>query len=317
MRAYRCPVCRKPLSKTEYERALGILGARETHFKKEKAGLLTRVQDAESRARRARSEGVDSERSRTRRLLEGKDKAIQALKDRVRQLRRGSTPQTEGLEFEDRLAARLRREFPDDEIQHAGKAGDIIHIVRHGAQRAGLIVYECKRTPSIPPAHIQQARAAKRQREADFAVLVTTGSRRSFTGFAFIDGVLVVAPLGAVPIAELLRAHILEMRRARLTKDERLRAVERLAKFIAGPQFKNPLDEIISRASNLESLLKREVKDHVRVWTERRGHYQRINWDGHQIRQNVQLVLHGKAPASALPPRKEPLRLPESAARHS
>jgi hypothetical protein len=44
MKTYRCPVCKKPLSKREYEQALGILGEREKHLHHERDMLRNRFQ---------------------------------------------------------------------------------------------------------------------------------------------------------------------------------------------------------------------------------------------------------------------------------
>lgn len=313
METYRCPVCKKPLTKKEYERALGILGEREKHLEAEKAMLRRRLQVAEARVKKARQEGIDRERARTQRLLAGKEKQIKILKDRLEQLKKGTTPQTEGLEFEENLATRLEREFPDDDIKHAGRGGDVLHVVYFGKQRAGLIVYECKRTPRIDHAHIRQAHLARQDREADFAVLVTTGSRKGFSGLAQIEGVLVVAPLGTIPLAALLRQHIIEKVKARITKEERTRIAEQLAKYITSPQFKNPIDEVVSLSAQLQGMIREEAKEHFRVWRKRWDHYQRIQWDSSQVRQNVQLVLHGKEPTAGVPPKMEPLQLPEFA----
>lgn len=180
MKTYRCPVCGKPLTEQEYERALGILGAREKHLKHEKAELLGKLKQAHARVKEAKEEGKRVERERTKRLLKGKEAEIQRWKDRVRQLKRGSTPQTEGLEFEDKLAARLRREFPDDKVEHKGKGGDVLHTVRVGKKPAGVIIYECKRSPRIHGQHIRQAFRAKQSREADFAVLMEAALARNF-----------------------------------------------------------------------------------------------------------------------------------------
>lgn len=43
MKTYHCPVCKKPLTRQEYEEALGILGERDKHFEHEKAELLSRI----------------------------------------------------------------------------------------------------------------------------------------------------------------------------------------------------------------------------------------------------------------------------------
>ncbi len=310
MKTYRCPVCKKPLTKTEYERALGILGARERHLQHQTAELQTKLKQAQARAKEAKEEGKKAERARTQRLLQGKDKTIQTLKERIDQLKRGSTPQTEGLEFEDKLVARLRREFPEDQVLHKGQGGDVLHIVRFDGRPAGNIIYECKREKRIQGKHIQQTRRAKQSREADFAVLVTIGSRRGFAGLAQSDGVLVVHPLGVIPLVSLLRLHLVEMLRAKVTKKRRAIIAERLVGYITSAQFKNPIEEVVQLTTELQEMIRDEAKDHFRTWKRRWDHYQTIHWDASQIRGNVQLVLHGKEPKAITHPKASPLQLP-------
>ena len=309
MKTYRCPVCKKPLTKKEFESALGILGEREKHFEHEKMELQRKVRELEAKEKKAKEEGIRIERARTQRLLAGKDKQIQTLKERIDQIKKGSTPQTEGLEFEDKLAVRLKKEFPDDEIQHKGKGGDVLHTVRFEGKSAGAIIYECKRTPKILNQHIRQTYLAKQSREADFAVLVTTGQKKGFSGLAQTSGVLVVSPLGAIPLASLLRVHLIEMLRAKITKEKRAIIAQKLMKYITSPQFKNPIEEVIKLSSDLQDMVENEAKDHVRIWKRRWECYQKICWDGSQIRENLQLVLHGKEP-KAIHPRFSTLQLP-------
>ena len=92
----RCPVCKKPLTKKEFEAALGILETREQHLHGEAATRRKQLATAQQRSRDAkqqgRREGLEFERNRTKRLLHGKDRTIATLQDRIRQLRRGTTP---------------------------------------------------------------------------------------------------------------------------------------------------------------------------------------------------------------------------------
>jgi DNA repair exonuclease SbcCD ATPase subunit len=118
MPTYKCPVCGKPLTKAEYERSLKIHEAREEHLhqleeslKKEKRELSKKIDEAKRQARQ-------QEKKRAERLMAGWKNRVKTLEDRIRRLEKGSTPQTEGLEFEGKLAARLKREFHDDDIQH-------------------------------------------------------------------------------------------------------------------------------------------------------------------------------------------------------
>ncbi len=306
MKTYRCPVCGKPLTEQEYERALGILGEREKHLKHEKAELLGKLKQAHARVKEAKEEGKRAERERTKRLLKGKEAEIQRWKDRVRQLKRGSTPQTEGLEFEDKLVARLKRDFPEDKVEHTGKGGDVLHTVRFSKKPAGVIIYECKREPKIRPTHIRQAFRAKQSREADFAVLVTTGQKQGFGGLAHMNGVFVVAPLGVLHLVSLLRLHLVEMLKAKVTRKERAIIAERLVKYVTSPQFKNPIEEVIRRASDLQDLLFDEALAHKHIWEKRWEHYQVIHWDGSHIQANLGLVLQGKEPKAMSRPKVPP-----------
>src|SRR4051794_23209595 len=102
MKSYRCPVCKKSLTKHEYESALGVLGARqkhlEKHFEQEKRRWQQQVRVAREAQSRAKNEGIRFERSRSQRLMAGQNKRIRTLQERITQLEKGRTPQTDGLE---------------------------------------------------------------------------------------------------------------------------------------------------------------------------------------------------------------------------
>lgn len=309
MPAYRCPVCGKALSRSEYEKALRIHEARETHLDQLEADLRKREKGLTEKVKEARAQGINQERARSQRLLAGANQKVRHLEDRIRQLERGSTPQTEGLEFEEKLVARLQHVFPDDDIQHKGHQGDILHMVIHNRKTVGVIIYECKRTASLQSDHVQQTFRAKQSRHADFAVLVTTARKKTFGGLAEIDGVLVVSPLGVIPLTSLLRTYLIEMEKAQVTKDKRTVIGQNLLKYLASPQFKNPMGEIMQVASRLEDMIKDEAKDHFRVWQRRWRAYQTVQWDASQVRKNLDLLLEGKPIKELTAPKFLPLRL--------
>jgi hypothetical protein len=310
MKTFRCPVCKKPLTKKEYEEALGIWQERQEHFEHEQNKLKKELRLAQVAMKRAKREGEETAQKRVERQLRGKNEQIEKLKRTVRQLQKGTTPQTEGLEWEAKLAARLKREFPGDDIQPKGQQGDVLHIVKLNQRSAGAIIYECKRTIRINDEYIAQARIARKSREADFAVLVTTGRKRGFSGFMQADGVFIVSPLGVVSLAGLLRQHLIEMLKLEISKEERAIIAQRLVGYIASPQFKNPLEEVVRRATGLQEMLRREVRGHFGLWKRRWEHYQVIQWDGTRIQQNLQLVMHGQEPKPIDRPRAAPLQLP-------
>ena len=316
MKTYHCPVCKKSLTQTEFESALGILGERDKHLHHENDRLQQQLREAKVNVKKAKSQGKDEgvrvERARTQRLLQGKDMVISRLNERLAQLKKGSTPQTEGLEFEETLTTRLQHEFTQDTVLHKGQGGDILHIVKFEKKPAGVIIYECKRgTRRIPTKDVAQAHRAKQSREADFAVLVTTGQKKGFSGLANMNGVLVVSPLGTIPLAALLRAHLIEMLKAKISKGQRAVIAQELMKYITSPPFKNPIEQAVHLTSELQDMIKEEAKDHCRTWKRRWKHYQTIHWGVSQIRQNLQLVLHGEEPKPLVHQRVPPFQLPE------
>src|SRR5436853_4296334 len=124
MRGYQCPVCHKVLTKKEYEGALGIMHEQDARHAEALDELKGKLKATKLEAKKARRLGIEYQKTQTKRLVEGKVRDIQKLKERIKQLEKGTTPQTEGLEFEDKLVKRLKMEFPDDEIKHEGKGGD-------------------------------------------------------------------------------------------------------------------------------------------------------------------------------------------------
>jgi hypothetical protein len=293
---YRCPVCHTKLSQKQYEKALGILGEKQQHLRHQKAQLQAKLSKARDNARRAEAEGVRKERDRTQRILAGRDKEIQALQEQLKRLKKGTTPQTDGLEFEDRLYARLRREFSADRIVHEGKGGDILHTVQVDGKAAGLILYECKRCKRIQSDHVEQATRDKRSRQADFAILVTTGTRRGYTGLANDGPVLVVSPLGVIALAGLVRAQLLQMSRARLSRSQKEKVAAQALEYITGAMFKGPLEDAMTRTRKARGLLEKEAKAHFQVWQERWDLYQTVEMDLASLSQNSERISHGEKP---------------------
>ena len=310
MKVYKCPVCKKKLSAKEYGKALGILEERDVHQKHIIDKIAKKLVTAQKKAKEARKKAIEDERAKTRRLLKGQEKTIQKLKERVKQLQKGTTPQTEGLEFEDKLVKRLRKEFPEDKIVHTGKAGDVNHTVMYQHKPAGLIVYECKRTPTLQSAHVNQTYRAKISRKAIFAVLVTTANyNKKWKGFGTIRDVSVVSPFAVIPLVKLLRMHIIEMLKAKIPIQKRAKIAQHLLQHITSPDFRNPLEEIARMGKQLQSDLKGEVKSHIRTWKKRWDSYLQIGFNSSLIHDNVQLVLQGKQIKSLKKRKVQPLQL--------
>lgn len=101
------------------------------------------------------------------------EQANDEIKKLKEQIQKGITPQIEGLLEEKTLLAKLEELFPQDKFEHPGKGGDIIQTVIEQEREIGTIVYECKKVKNFDKAHIEQAKEARRMRQADFAILIT------------------------------------------------------------------------------------------------------------------------------------------------
>jgi hypothetical protein len=285
--------------------------------RKREGDLRARISQANRNAKGAKAAGIragrDAEKRRSERLVRGVEKKLFVAQERIRQLEKGSTPQTEGLEFEDKLHARLEREFPNDEIVLEGKGGDIIHRVLHDGKPTGVILYECKQTPTIKQSHVDQAARDKNSRQADFAVLVTCGKRRGFTGLGKDGAVLIVAPLAVIALVGLLRDQILHMARAKLSRSQRERVATATLDYITSPAFRVPLEGALDKTRRAQEILKKEYKDHMRTWEDRWTLYQTIDLSLTHIAVNVSRVVSGSKPLALEKPKPQPLQLPHLA----
>jgi hypothetical protein len=316
MTSYKCPVCGTSLSKERWERALGIWKAREEHVHRREEDLRLRESELTRKRGEIRREGLQEGKRREKRRADylasqlagvlrrdrEKDKRIKELEQ---QLKRGTTPQVEGLLYEEQLAKQLRRSFPHDEVRRAGKGGDVILGVRANGQVVGTVVFECKRVQGIPRPHVEQTHRAIVQREADFGVLVTSGTRPRFGGFAAERDVLIVNPAGVLFLTQMLRGWLIEIAKLKLERAEREKAAREIFKYLESPRFRNQMRDLVDRARNLARMLNDEVEKHARTWERRYEHYKTIFDESFSIGSSLSGILEsqlgGRGAAGALP----------------
>jgi hypothetical protein len=278
------------------------------------AAARQREREAKQRAKQAeitgRKEGQELAKRKYDRMIQSQNSTIKKLKEKNRQLQQGTTPQEIGLADETVLVRRLQREFPDDHIQHAGKGGDVLHFVKLNRESAGCIVYECKHTDRISTDHVQQTALAKKTRQADYGILVTTGTRKRFSGLDQDSGVFIVAQAGVVTLARICRESLVAMAKQRLDAAAKAAAAKLLMDYVTSPTCKTPLEEAISHTERAHRNLVKEIKQHIGDWKERHEVYQTIHYDVSHIQRNIALVLNGEEPLKLEKPKFEPLALP-------
>lgn len=317
MPIYRCPVCKTVLSKKKWEKALGVWEARLEHVQHRERELKRHEQELRRNRKEILKEGMEAGKRKEKRRAEHLAKQVGGLLQRDRekdkrikeleqQLKRGTTPQTEGLLYEDQLAKQLRTNFPQDEIRRTGKGGDVIQRVRTNGRVVGTIVFECKKVQRILKPHVEQAHRAIVQREADFGILVTSGTRARFAGFATERDVLIVNPAGVLFLAQVLRGVLVELAKAKRSRQEREKAARQILSYLESAQFRTQMRDLIERAWKLGEMLNEEVDAHRRTWQRRHDHYKTIFEESCSIGQSLSGILESQLgvpkPVKVLPP---------------
>lgn len=298
------------ISKRIYDRVTGILKER----KKLERSLR---RDAKLAVERGRA----SERKRAERLskmMESKSHKIQDLtktvEDLRNQLRKGTTPQIEGLNLEEEVAKELRERFRGDKIQRFGKKGDILQTVMYRREVAGSVLYECKRTERFSRKYIAQTKRGMVRQSATYGVLVTTVFPRDSAGFSVSEDVFVVHPFGVGDLAEFLRKGLIELQSLRITGEQINQRARGLLEYARTEEFRNAIQDSIHSTHALRDLLATEVRSHFLSWRKRLDHYSDVNRNVILVGENARRIIRGEpaikriadaktlAPVKQLPP---------------
>ena len=270
------------------------------HIKRERKRIKDQLKKArESGALREKRKYERLERSFRSTLTQMKtmERDLREREARIRelekQLERETTPQIEGLLYEEKLAEELKKRFSEDDIKHTGRGGDVLQNVIRDEERAGLIVYECKRVKHYSAKHVKQAAEAKKKRNADFAILVTNAMKKGTQGFFVEKGVIVVHAAGVLSVAKILREHIVQIAGMKLGRAQRDEAIKRTLDYLEGPEFSNSMDSIIQESISVYEKLRDEIKKHVTIWKERYEAYKKIYQEATAVKSTSKDLLSG------------------------
>jgi hypothetical protein len=325
---YRCPLCGIALSEKHYHKVIKVQEKKEKVQKGELSKMQKQAAAAEAaaalakrktEAARAKAKSDVAIAKKDAALAERKKTAIRdkrlmarikKLEEEKKMLQKHTSPQAIGLADEGVLVKKLEAEFPEDRIEHAGKGGDVLHYALFEKKEVGCIVFECKHTDRIETDHVKQTALAKKTRQANYGILVTTGTRKGFSGLDQETGIFLVAQAGVLTLARLCRDSLVTMAKQRLDAAERAAAATRLMDYVTSPICKTPLEEAISHTERAHKNLGKEVKQHLNDWKERNEIYQTIHYDVSHIQQNIARVLNGDEPSKLERPKVAPLALP-------
>jgi hypothetical protein len=202
----------------------------------------------------------------------------------------------EGAEID--LYEALRESFEGDRITRIRKGqpgADIRHEVVHNRQVCGSILYDSKNHAAWRGSFVDKLKADQLADEADHAVLTTSSFPSGARQLCVQDGVLVCNPARVVELVRIIRDHIIESYRLRLSAQERDTKTEALYKFINSDRCQQLMNRYESIAEDLLSLDVIEVKAHQATW-KKRGQLIRDSQKVHgDFRAEIDRIVDGSA----------------------
>jgi hypothetical protein len=231
----------------------------------------------EEQARSAASEEVGRREAQWKAQLESAQREAADLK---RKLEQGSQ-QLQGEALELSLETLLKSAFPLDEILPVPKGvngADLVQRVRSPSGLVcGTILWEAKQTKAWQPAWLRKLKDEQREIGAELAVIVTAAMpKEAREPFLREADVWVTRFDAARPLAEALRASLVELHKQRQANLGRNEKAELIYNYICSPQFVQRLKSVYEGFAAMRDELEAEKAAYVRIWKKREAQLTRM-----------------------------------------
>src|ERR1700733_9849156 len=205
-----------------------------------------------------------------------KEEQIASMQRQIEDLKRKAeqgSQQLQGEVQELALEALLRERFARDLIEPVPKGefgGDLIQrVVGPAGQVVGSILWEAKRTKNWSDGWLGKLREDQRAAKADVALIVSQTLPKGLQTFDYIDGVWVTDPKCAIAVAVALRESLLAVSTARLAGEGQQTKMEMIYRYLTGPRFRQRIEAVVERFTEMQADLDRERKAMTRLWAKR------------------------------------------------
>jgi len=231
----------------------------------------------EEQARSAVGEELGRREAQWKAQLESAQREAADLK---RKLEQGSQ-QLQGEALELSLEALLKSAFPLDEILPVPKGvngADLIQRVRSpSGMVCGTILWEAKQTKAWQPAWLRKLKDEQREIGAELAVIVTAAMPKEAREPFLREADVWVARFDAArPLAEALRASLIELHKQRQANLGRSEKMELLYNYICSPQFAQRVKAVADGISVMRQDLDAEKAALARIWKKREAQLTRM-----------------------------------------
>ncbi len=280
---------REALERRLSEQATQVQALREQEIalRREKAALgdraaaleleAARKLDAERAALEAKVRQQVEERSALEKadLQKKLDDVNAQLVAAQRKMEQGSQ-QLQGEVLELTVEEALRRTFPIDvfeEVRKGARGGDIVQrIMNRAGQRAGTILWEIKRARDWSAPWTVKLKEDMRACGADLGILVTLSCPREFPqgqSFGVHEEVWVTLWSTAIPLAQALRAGLLEVHQQRLVSAGKGESMEAVYDYVTSVQFAQKIRAVVDSFRRMREELESEKTSTLQRWARR------------------------------------------------
>jgi hypothetical protein len=242
--------------------------------------IATRIRESLDAERQKGKQQAEDELKLT--VLE-KELQIAGMQKTIEELRRKAeqgSQQLQGEVQEAELESVLRARFPHDTIDPVPKGehgGDVLHcVVTPAGLACGKILWEAKRTKNWSDGWLPKLREDQRTAKAEIAVIVSQALPKGLNCFDLVDGVWVVSPQVALPIASALREFLMGLTLARQAREGQQTKIAQVYEYLTGPEFRHHVEAILEKTSDLHADLKKERDFMTKQWAKREKHIRQV-----------------------------------------
>lgn len=228
--------------------------------------------------------GLDGERAKAKQEAEEtvglrvkeREEQIASMAKQIEDLKRKAeqgSQQLQGEVLELELENVLKAKFPFDSFEPVPKGefgADLIQrVVSASGALCGSIIWEMKRTKNWGGDWIPKLREDQRRAKADLAIIVSSALPKGVQTFDNVDGIWVTDFRCAVPVAIALRQLLLDVATARIVGEGQESKMELVYDYLTGPRFRQRVEAILEKFTEMQSDLDKERKAMTRLWAKR------------------------------------------------
>jgi len=201
--------------------------------------------------------------------IEGLTRQVEDLKLKLQQ----GPVQLQGEALENVVEDSLKQCFPLDSIDPVPKGirgPDLVHrVCRSSGETCGIIAWEMKRTKEWNDGWVDKLRSDLPAINAQLGIIVTAVLPEGIKNFGFRKGVVITNFDCFVPVATMLRSHLMELHRQKQAGINSEEKKDALYDYLLSQQFRQRVETIAEPLLQMKIELERETRAIERSWSKR------------------------------------------------